>query len=219
MEKKNCNEMVAFKIDDDTIGIQPRVFSPVPRFFIHIKRNLSFETYHYGSLCTVTTLSKNKITKLKYWSTFDEIIRFLQSKDVGHKTKILIEQHSAMDARKVGLLKYAPETITRAFEYYAVSRSSYSKFAQDYELPSIRTLQRITSKFGKFDESKFLNGVFSNLGEHQKKCVLMLDEVYAKTALLLHGSTMFGRAAIDPTKLATTFLSMMLKATFGGHSS
>ena len=214
--KKNCNETVAFKIDDDTIGIQPRVFSPIPKFFIHVKRNLSFETYHYGSLCTVTTLSKNSITKLKRWSTFDEILRFLQDKEVSHKKKILIEQHTAMDARNVGQVKYTHEMMTRAFEYYADSRSSYSKFAQDYELPCVRTLQRITSRFGKYDESKFLNGVFSNLDNRQRKCVLMLDEIYAKAALLLHGSTMFGQAANDPSKLATTVLSMMLKAAFGG---
>ena len=214
--KKNCNETVAFKIDDDTIGIQPRVFSPIPKFFIHVKRNLSFETYHYGSLCTVTTLSKNSITKLKRWSTFDEILRFLQDKEVGHKKKILIEQHTAMDARNVGQVKYTHEMMTRAFEYYSVSRSSYSKFAQDYELPSVRTLQRITSRFGKYDETKFLNGVFSNLDNRKRKCVLMLDEIYAKAALLLHGSTMFGRAANDPSKLATTVLSMMLKSAFGG---
>ena len=216
-EKKiNSNELMAFRIDEDTIGVQPRVFSPIPKFFIKIKRNLSFETYHHGSMCTVTTLMKNKIAKLKYWSTFDEIIRYMNGKDVSHKTNILLEQHSVMGSRKLGTIKYGPETITRAFEYYAVSRSCYSKMAQDFELPAVRSLQRITSKFGKFDETKFLNGVFSQLEERQRRCVLMLDEIYAKSALLLHGSTLFGMAANDPKKLATTVLSMMLKATFGG---
>ena len=207
---------MAFNIDEDTIGIQPRVFTPVPKFFLHIKRNLSFETYHYGSLCTVTTLSKNRITKLKYWSTFDEIIRFLKNNEVDNKKTILLDHHDAMGTQKAGSLKYSQKTITRAFEYYATSRSCYSKMAQDYELPSVRTLQRITSKFGKHDESKFLGNVFSNLDERQRKCVLMLDEIYAKKAMLFHGSTLFGQAANDPKKLATTVLTMMLKATFGG---
>ena len=44
----------------------------------------------------------------------------------------------------------------------------------------------------------------------------MNDEIYVKTALLLHGGTLFGKAANDPSNLATTVLSMMLKATFGG---
>ena len=127
-----------------------------------------------------------------------------------------MEQHEAMGSRKVGSIKYGPETITRAFEYYATSRSCYSKLAKDYELPCVRSLQRITSKFGKFDETKFLSSVFSHLDERQRRCVLMLDEIYAKSALLFHGSTLFGIAANDPKKLATTVLAMMLKATFGG---
>ena len=34
--------------------------------------------------------------------------------------------------------------------------------------------------------------------------------------MLFHGSTPFGQAANDPEKLATTVLTMMLKATYGG---
>ena len=47
VKKTSSNELVAFDIDEDTIGVQPRVFSPVPEFFIKIKRNLSFETFHH----------------------------------------------------------------------------------------------------------------------------------------------------------------------------
>ena len=45
-----------------------------------------------GTFCAVTTLTKNKITKLKYWSTFDEIIRYLKGKDASHKANILLEE-------------------------------------------------------------------------------------------------------------------------------
>ena len=44
----------------------------------------------------------------------------------------------------------------------------------------------------------------------------MIDEIYPKSVLLFHGSTLFGIAANDPKKLATTVLSVMLKATFNG---
>ena len=74
--------------------------------------------------------------------------------------------------------------------------------------------ERNTSKFRKFDESKILTSIFSHLDE--RCCVLMIDEIYPKSVLLFHGSTLFGIAANDPKKLATTVLSVMLKATFNG---
>ena len=50
----------------------------------------------------------------------------------------------------VGKPIYAPEVIMRAFEYFATSRALYGKLTEDYQLPSMRTLTRITSKFSKF---------------------------------------------------------------------
>ena len=216
VKKLSGSDMVAFRIDDDRIGVQPRAFSPVPLFFIQIHRDLSFHAYHLGSLCNIKSLSTNNISKCKYWSTLEEIVRFLKSKDVDHKQKILLEQHEVMNSRKVGSIKYGPEVMTRAFEYYATSRALYKKIAADFELPCIRTLERITSKFGSHGESKFLDNVFTHHEERQRKCVLLLDEVYAKAALLLHGSSLFGKAVNNPSKLATTVLSLMLKSAFGG---
>ena len=53
LKKVNSHELVAFEIDRDTIGVQPRVFAPIPKFFMKIQRNLSFETFHHGTLCAV----------------------------------------------------------------------------------------------------------------------------------------------------------------------
>ena len=121
-----------------------------------------------------------------------------------------------MGAKPVGKNKYEPEFIARAFEYYATSRALYSKIAKDFQLPSIRTPQRIPSKVGKQDDLKFLKNVFTSVEEKQRRCILMLDEVYVKSTLLYHGGTLFGKAVNDPSKLASTILSLMLKCTSGG---
>ena len=139
------------------VVVQPRIFSAIPLFLVQIKRDLSYKAYHLGSLCTITTLSRNNL--YKYCPTFEEIMRFLKNSSIDHKKKILLGHHEVMGPRTVGSIKYKPEMITSAFEYYATFRTLYSKIAQDFQLPCIRTLQRITSKFGKHDEIKFLNTV------------------------------------------------------------
>ena len=53
----------------------------------------------------------------------------------------------------VGKPIYAPEVITRAFEYFATFRALYGKLTEDYQLPS--TLTRITSKCASQDDMKF----------------------------------------------------------------
>ena len=118
-----------------------------------------------------------------------------------------------MGPKPIGKVQYETELIVRAFEYYATSRSLYQKLSNDYQLPDVRTLQRITYKAAKQDDVKFLRNVFSNIEEKMRKCILMLDEIYVNNKLLLHG---FGKALNDPSKLASTILSMMLKCGFGG---
>ena len=121
-----------------------------------------------------------------------------------------------MAPKPVGQKRYEPNLIVRAFEYYATSRALYSKLAKDYQLPEVRTLQRLTSKVGKQDDVSFLKNVFSNVEEKMRRCILMLDEIYVNSAMLLHGGHLFGKAVNDPSKLATTILTMMLKCGFGG---
>ena len=141
---------------------------------------------------------------------------FNRSRAPENKKKMNLQQHRAMGPKPVGKTKYEPELIVRAFEYYATSRALYSKLTKDFQFPAVRTLQRITSKVAKQDDVQFLKNVFSNIEEKIRKCILMLDEVYVNAALLLHGGDLFGKAQNDPSKLATTILTMMLKCGFGG---
>ena len=121
-----------------------------------------------------------------------------------------------MRATPIGQKVYSAEIIIRALEYFCTSRTLYSKLRQDYALPSIRTLTRITSKVGKLDEGHFLKKVFQNMNERQKLCIVIFDEIYVKMALLFHGGSVFGKAIDNPSKLAKSVLGIMVVCLYGG---
>ena len=50
----------------------------------------------------------------------------------------------------VGDKKYKAETIIRAFEYFARSRTLYKRLREDYELPNIPTLMSFVKKDRKY---------------------------------------------------------------------
>ena len=104
---------------------------------------------------------------------------------------------------------YPTEMITRCFEYFAISRAVYSRLCKDYQLPSVRTLTRITSKFSSFTDTQFISKFFGKLPKLKRKCVILIDEVYVKAGLRHHGGSIFGKAANDPTQLARTVLCIM----------
>lgn len=84
----------------------------------------------------------------------------------------------------------------RAFQYFATSRTFHKRLTNDYQLPSVSTPTRITSKVSKIDDVPFLKQVFDTAENKQKFCVLLHDEVYLKKMLLYHGGTVFGKALI-----------------------
>ena len=81
------SDVVVFKQGPEIVIQSKDYYSGIPNFVIKIKEGLKFETYHIGTLCSVTTLAKNKITTCKYWSTFDEIIRYLKGCEITNKKR------------------------------------------------------------------------------------------------------------------------------------
>ena len=130
---------------------------------IKINENLHFDTYHTGTLCSIKTLSKNKVTICKTRSTFHEIVGYLTNVDIDNKKKTFLEQGECMAKTMVRKFIYPPEIIARAFEYFATSRALYGKLNKDYQLPSIRTLTRITSKSANQDYMLFLEELMLKL--------------------------------------------------------
>ena len=177
-----------------------------------IRQDFSYESYHCGVKCNIPTLSANRIYNLNRWSIIKECIRFLQAEELSHKKLILSEQTTAMGSKKVGEKKYEPATLVRAFEYYALSRSAYNRIRNDFELPSIRTLTKLTSSIRNLDDNDYLSNFFAGLPENRKTCILLIDEVYVKPSMQYHGGTIFGKPAL----LANSVLSFMIVCLFGG---
>ena len=179
-------------------------FNGVPAFLVKIYDNLKYETFHKGVKCYVKTLSSNHINALNSWSKLKEIVRYLHFLPSDHKTDIIQQQISAQAPKRIGEFLYDTDIITRAFEYFATSRALYTKLRRDYQLPSISTLTRITSKVSKLNDGKFLHTVFKAIAENKRMCIILHDEIYVKKMLLYHGGAVFGRASDDTSSLAKT---------------
>ena len=98
--------VVSFKTNDGLV-VQSTNFTNangVPTFLIKIKKSLNFETFHLGVRCHVTTLSKPpfRVNEIKRWTFFDEILRYLSTREVDNKMAILHEQIAVMAPQKVG---------------------------------------------------------------------------------------------------------------------
>lgn len=210
-------DIFVFKDIDCYLIQSKQLNNGIPCFILKIFENLSFEAFHTGVSCTISTLSSNRITVLNTKSGLFEAIRFLKAKENDHKKNILLSHVNVMGKQNVGSTLYPIEVILRAFEYFAKSRSLYNSLCEDYKLPSIRTLTRLTSIVNKLDDIMFLEKVLSSLCDvRQRQCVIMIDENYVKPALLYQRGTLFGKAVNNPTMLATTVLSFMIKSLFGG---
>ena len=81
------------------------------------------------------------------------MLRFLKVTDPNHKQTIAQEQLRAMGMTVVGEKKYSVDTMVRAFEYFALFWSTYSRLRQDFELPCISSLTTLTSKIKSVDDS------------------------------------------------------------------
>ena len=145
----NNLEIVSYLIGSATFIIQSSEFqekSGIPHFLLKVKNDLSFEAYHAGIKCTIKSLSKNRVTVLDTLSKLQEAVRYLFCLEIDQKKSVLLEQVTSMSSLiQVGDKKYTPAVIVRAFEYFVISRSLYKRLREDFELPSIPTLTRITS--------------------------------------------------------------------------
>ena len=103
-----------------------------------------------------------------------------------------------------------------AFCYFALSRTAYSRFCQDLELPSISTLTRLTLSAKSYDDVTYYSKIFLNFTDQQKTCILPLDEVHVKSMLQYREGEIFGQAINNASKLANRVLSYMVVCMFGG---
>lgn len=98
-------------------------------------------------------LAENHMNIVDTLSTLEEIIRYLNSMGFDHKKAILSQHFLAIVPKIVGM-KDSSDIVIHASEYYATSRSLYNQLRQDFQLPSIETLRRM-SKVSKLNEKSF----------------------------------------------------------------
>ena len=150
----------------DTLYVQSQQYlNGVPLSLVKIFKDLNFETYHCGVKCTISTRPKNRVMTVHTWSVFEKIIRYLKSMEIDNKKCVLQEHLSAM-APTVGKKMYSQELVVRAFQYFPTSRGLYNRRRIDYQLPSIKTLTRITSKVSALNETCFMRSVFNAAKEN-----------------------------------------------------
>ena len=190
--------------------------SCIPSFVLSIREDFSYDSFHCGIPCIISSLSSNRIYKLRLCSSIEEALSSLSSMEKDNKKNILLQHISSMSPVHVGDKKYKLDIIIRSFEYFATSRSLYNRLRDDYEFPSIRTLTRLTSKVKNVDDVITMKNVLANIEERQKSFNILIDEVYVKPALLYHGGTVFGNAVNKPNSLANTVLAFFLVGQFGG---
>nr|XP_047136892.1 uncharacterized protein LOC124813634 [Hydra vulgaris] len=183
-----------------------------------IKNDLTFEGFFCGIKYTIQSLSKNGVTKFKSYSQLEECWRYLNTLIKSNKVNVLQEHFDAMSPVIVGKKKYNPEIIIRAFEYYSLPRSLYDRLRQDYQLPSISLLQKITSKINSsFDDFKYVSEIFKKAkNNYGKKCILLIDEVFVKPSVTYCSGSLLGKAVNKPDSLASTVLSFMMVSICGG---
>ena len=154
--KKQFQYPIISYLADDIVHIQSiKLHHGIPLFVIKIFQNLHFEAFHLGIRCSISTLSKNRVSTIDSWSIFDEHLRYLSSSNIDNKTEVILQHISSMKPKVVGHKIYTPEIIVRAFVYFAASRALYQRLRIDYQLPSVRTLTRITSKISQVDKKNF----------------------------------------------------------------
>ena len=169
----DCCFIQSKELEDDT---------GIASYVLKISQDLSFKAFHVGVQCTITALVKNRITRFNSWSQIEEALRHLYAMEVDRKKMILLQQAECMGKHKQFEQKYSPEVIVRAFEYFACSRSLYHRLREDFQLPSITTLKRITSKVSKVSDDTYISSIFSKLNSGQKLCRSSLSSLFIDIA-------------------------------------
>ena len=87
--EKNREFLIPFNVlvNGDALHLQSvKFFDGIPFFLIKIYENLRYETFHLGVKVYVTSLNRNRVSKLDTWSRLEEALRFLSLREVDQKT-------------------------------------------------------------------------------------------------------------------------------------
>ena len=86
------NFMVMFKtiVYENALYLQSEsFFDGIPYFVLKICSELKYEAFHLGVY--ISSLNRNRVSKLGTWSCLEEALRYLSLRDIDHKTEMLQE--------------------------------------------------------------------------------------------------------------------------------
>lgn len=189
---------------------------PVYKFsmFINYTEDHKFRFIAYAGCYLVDVPLANKGV-IKYWTELQNAINFVINYDAtwNIKNNFLIRQVEL--SSKPIRHSYSVDDIMFAMDLLSKSRTIYNDLLKVLVLPSIRQLQRFTSSVDKLSDVSFLNEIFGNLLEQQRRCVILLDEIYVKQGYQYGGGKVYGQAVNSDTE-ARTVLAVMITCLFGG---
>ena len=154
--------------------------------FVHdisklIRPNFKYEAFYMGVKCSILSLYSNNIYHLYKWSAIEEVVSYLAVNQESHYVHVMNEYRSSISAfSTVGNIVYTPAKLVRAFEYFAISRSTNQRFRKDHVLPSVKTLTRITLTVKNMDDNVYLDSILRNLTAKQRNVIMMIDQIYVK---------------------------------------
>ena len=122
----------------------------------------------------------------------------------------------AFISRQMELLsgvKYSMKDYCFAVENYPTCQ--YDHLRQFLVLPCKRTIRSIISST---DKGYILDGIFSKVSDHQKNCLLIVDEMKIRPTISYSGGYLNGYAENNPSAKASSVLGIMLKCMKKGPS-
>ena len=191
-------KLVAFK-DGLEVPIPIGILNPNKGFnrYSQFMESINFVlNYEFPVNQTLSTVAK----KLSYLCEVDE--------EKNKKIRFICRQIELLSGKK-----YIMKDYCFAIEHYPSCK--YDQMRQFLKFPCKRTVQSIISTT---DKSFVLNGVFEKVSEHQKKCLLIVDEMKIRPSVSFSGGCLNGYATNDSTAKATSVLGIMLKCMQRGPS-
>ena len=113
--------------------------------------------------------------------------------------------------------RYSSATFDLAYQWKCLSTGCYKQLGNTFILPSITTLNRLSSNISSSANVDYLKTRCSPLSEHEKIVILMIDEVYTSEKVELNAKGEF--VGIDANGDASkTILTFMIKSLHGKYS-
>ena len=92
-----------FVVGDDVQWVlSAEMKNGIAQYSLRINKDLTYDAFHIGIPCTISTLSRNRINSLDTWSKIDEALRFFHEKETSHHENVILEQMNNMRPPKVG---------------------------------------------------------------------------------------------------------------------